>query len=309
MCSLNVWTVVIVLLVLLILVDISLAILIKREERVAKATERKKKSYWSWNIVIQIDVAAVIVALGIILSRSLFPCGSNLTPAPSPTVAQNPTATPERSPNEKPRNVEILIQLRTTISVTVENNFYIIQPYAGTNELVQGKKGTYYRVELKSMIPTEKVLFKGGEYVIDGFNPKFSESINHFNEDIINNLKAGGVPFQIYVMGSADQIGAGLHWNLAPGYEYRSVRFHKRLGSNLFSSELEPPVVIPNPYTNNDLPNLRAEFIRNTLGNDPYNLSADILEGGITENYSQPLDRNVVFLLYIAWPESTKREQ
>ena len=48
-------------------------------------------------------------------------------------------------------------------------------------------------------------------------------------------------------------------------------------------------------------PDLRARFTQEVLKG--FRLSSNILEGDVTTNLDNPMDRHITFLLYVRWPD------
>jgi len=179
---------------------------------------------------------------------------------------------------------------------SIENEWYKIKAEENT-EIVLGKKGNYYLVEIKALVEVGRSLFRPARYVAKDFELRFRESLEQFHRNVINRLN-GNANYMIFVKGSADKIGTkSLKRFFDQGFYYNEI-YYLQKNAKYVLPELQRKQ-IPQPYRNKHLPDLRARFIQEEIKKPPYNMEARIIEGSVSRNYYYPSDRNVVFLLYI----------
>jgi hypothetical protein len=192
--------------------------------------------------------------------------------------------------------VNIYVQLQQGIS----RPRFDARPHVN-DDVVKGKNGQYYLVHFKDADAQELVFFEGGKYEKDELGPELNAAIDAFRADITNALQGGGVHFEMFVRGSADIVDDDKEYIalLLPG-ESKTIEYYPALDKahNVFASETKTHVVT-RAYTNRDLPDLRAAYIRDRLSHN--GLKSTVLEGLVTPDENK-LDRNVTMLLFVTWP-------
>ncbi len=185
--------------------------------------------------------------------------------------------------------------LRDKMGVEMRTENYDVSLYPD-NEVLEGKKGRYYVIDLKEAKSGIRYYFQPGRYTIDKRIPEFRSSLNNFAKDVLEKMH-GKVDYQLLVRGSADK--APFSGKLELGHEYKEISFMKSVGDDRYASGLVNAAVRES-VANEDLPNLRAAFLQQIIAN-AYPLKAPvILEGSVTPRHAEG-DRNVELLLYVNW--------
>lgn len=174
-------------------------------------------------------------------------------------------------------------------------------------EIIKGKKGNYYKVELKNVTHQEKVLFPTGKYVIDELDDNLLIPLNSFTDSVYNILKEG-FDCKLYVRGIADQLGNdSFRGNFEDGYgasEGFSNFYIFPEEGNFYTSQKLLQRIKP-PFTNEELPNLRGRFLQKIIEQHFTDINPpEILEGRVTNNILRE-DRSGFLLMYVDW-ESNK---
>jgi len=189
---------------------------------------------------------------------------------------------------------------------SLDTDFYRIEPFPD-DELVSGSHGYYYIVDLKSVYKKEVWRFKLEDYTVDNFDRDFGRSVAAFVRDIIEPIESVA-KYKLFVRGSADRdIGNDFRGNFAPRHRYSSVTYLQysegegNYGPNPKVHEIEEP------FTNKDLPFLRAKFMQGKLGSKVYDLREEpvILEGEVNQAEKNESLRNATVFLFVDW--ETKR--
>jgi hypothetical protein len=182
----------------------------------------------------------------------------------------------------------------------LETDLYKIHRIVET-QFVEGKEGNYFEIDLRHAETKKVICFQAGKYVIDGFDIHFCDAVNTFVQDILENRHIRNKKYELYILGSADIAGHDTFFAetdsryLFPNgikcleiadsgnpYRYKDVK--KNVGSQ---------------YTNVDLPNLRAAFVKLKIDEMRLiNKEITILSGSVTSVVNQ-LDRNAKLILYI----------
>lgn len=169
-----------------------------------------------------------------------------------------------------------------------------------TSELVSGKKGSYYLIDLKNTEKQTILKFENGKYIINNLNKDFGVSIVNFLNDFDYLIKHTQNA-KIYILGSADILGNNtFHGVFEPSKVYSTIYFHKQISPELFSPEISE-INISNHFKNSELPILRSAFLQDILKN-PYGYESEIIEGTVSLNINSE-ERNVKIILYTDWNE------
>lgn len=199
---------------------------------------------------------------------------------------------------DKNKSIGVL-DIKFKLQGIVRTPYYEVMPFL-ENELVSGKNGKYYIIDIKKAHKKNRIRFDAGQYTISAFESEYTNSISNFITDIISNI-AGKVEYDIFIKGSADIAGNTTFSNhLNPNYEYKAVHYYPQDYTN---SDKFIPIIesqkIPNIYKNKHLPNLRAKFISEKL-KDAYDMDSIILDGNVSLKVDKR-DRNVLLLLFVRW--------
>ena len=184
--------------------------------------------------------------------------------------------------------------LRKAMDGKLSSNTYRIEPL-GEPELVAGRRGTYYSVELTNAKSGERFIFDSGKYTFQSNRAAYKASFNSFAGDVLKVLD-GKAKVDLFVRGSADaQPYTGA---LEPGFEFKKVSY---LPSSR-GKYLAGPAVMPvdSVVKNTDLPNLRGEYLRAFLSQLYPSAPATILEGQVRKKESAAA-RNTELILFVAW--------
>ena len=199
----------------------------------------------------------------------------------------------ERRPEELSSD---LLRLRDRMGAQMKTESYDVSTYPD-NELIRGKRGRYYVVDIKDAAQGVRFHFDAGKYTIATRQEQFRSSLNKFVQDILEKVH-GKVDYQIFVRGSADS--AQFRGRFEPGHEYRNVRYLRTLGGDKYGNELGTLRIDGNSIQNTDLPNLRAAFLQRVVGS-VYALSEPvILDGSVTSKVAQA-DRNAELIVFLNW--------
>ena len=203
--------------------------------------------------------------------------------ASSRTVAADPSA------------MRDVMNLRDKMGVEMHASDYDVSLYPD-NEVVSGKKGRYYVIDLKEAKSGVRYYFQPGRYTIDKRAPEFRASLNAFAKDVLETMH-GKVEYQLMVRGSADK--APFSGQLEPGHEFKQIAYLRSAGDDRYVTDLTSTMVNAT-IANSDLPNLRAAFLQKIIG-DAYPLKNPIiLEGTVSPRIAEG-DRNAELLLFVNW--------
>lgn len=164
------------------------------------------------------------------------------------------------------------------------------------NEMIKGKKGSYYVIDLKDAEGGAKFGFAAGKYTLDRSDKKFRKALSVFMRDVAEKLE-GNIDYQLMVRGSAD--AAAYRGLQNKDYQYREISYLPEVGEGRYlTTETVRQVEVK--IVNEDLPFLRAKYLKELVG-DVYPTSvANILEGQITSKVNKR-DRNAELLLFVNW--------
>ena len=162
-------------------------------------------------------------------------------------------------------------------------------------ELVMGRRGKYYVIELKNSNSGDRFTFDSGKYTFQSSRGAFKASFHSFAADVLKQLE-GRAKFSLYVRGSADaQAYTGA---LEPGFEYRSLSYLPSSRGKYLANLATAPV--PQIVRNAELPNLRGEYLRKYLGELYPSAPISLLEGTVTKK-DNPAARNTELILFVGW--------
>ncbi|HYL98410.1 MAG TPA: hypothetical protein VEZ90_05600 [Blastocatellia bacterium] len=270
---------------LMISIDAVLFMRARKKEQSAREREERRPRFW------QKYLALILLNIAITISVSITIVSKpDRRQAPPPPV---PSPTPHPSPEKK---VD-LPSLREHLKKRYDREGFTIEPRLDA-EVVQGKIGNYYDVYIKG-----PALFPEGEYIIRDAELSYRAPLLNYVSEIDDVLKAAP-EHRLYVKGSADYKGqASFSRDFEiDRYTFREIPCLKYdVRQEQFSQDVEVHR-IPGKYTNSDLPDLRARFAQKVL--ETFSLKSEILQGAVTTNLDNPRDRNIVFLLFVRWPDN-----
>ena len=208
-----------------------------------------------------------------------------------------PVAPPPPSPAQVQRQDQTrdLMQLKDRMGARLSTPSYDVEVYPD-RELIGGRLGRYYVVDLKEAASGVRYYFEGGRYTISRSSAEFRTSLNAFIADVLAKME-GNVRYDLFVRGSADR--KPYQGRFEPGFEYRQVRFLRSAGGDRYRTE-PGERTIENVVRNEDLPDLRATFIRNLVAESYPVKPPVVLEGSVTPKLDNR-DRNVELILFVEW--------
>jgi hypothetical protein len=192
---------------------------------------------------------------------------------------------------EKAKKIEKLIK---ELDNGIKTDNYEIIPSLN-NEIIKGKKGKYYIVDLRHADYKAKIQFSNAKYIVDNFDRKFQISAYAFKHKVFDELNKGKKP-ELYIKGSANNLPyIGKQY---PGYTYRKIGYFIKTQNTEQFSSIFGEDILSEDISNENLPNLRAKFIQEKLSKIFLHNTPIILQGSITSGTSN-LDRNVTLLMFV----------
>jgi hypothetical protein len=188
-----------------------------------------------------------------------------------------------------------LVRLRDRLGTAIKTENYDVEPYPA-RELVGGRMGKYYAVDLKNAANGIRYFFEGGKYTLRTGQAEFRTSLNAFIGDVLKKVD-GNARYDLFVRGSAD--AKPYEGRLEAGAEIRQVSYLRQVGADRYASE-PADMTVGTVVRNTNLPNLRAAFMRD-LVTSTYPIKPPlVLEGTVTPK-TDDRDRNVELILFIDW--------
>jgi hypothetical protein len=194
--------------------------------------------------------------------------------------------------------------------ITVKNrtNEYVEYINLENKELLQGLVGNYYLVDIRSAETNHLITFNSGKYFINSFSKEYNAPMLEFKNNILEFIKNSSSSinkFKVFVKESADITGnLTFEQKLNPNYQYESIVYFKKRNNSEYQYINEQGVTrIENrTYRNRDLPNLRANFIKDIF-QEKYQINdflgeIGILDGSISQDTTFA-SRNVKIFLYL----------
>ncbi|MTB53324.1 hypothetical protein [Lewinella sp. W8] len=195
--------------------------------------------------------------------------------------------------------------------VTVEEfseSFEIERPYWEAtfhpdDEVVEGYVGRYFQVELKNAEKVVKLLFGPGEYFMKkrDFRDNYGSVIGAFVAETLSAIrKSDQRKVKLFIQGSADITGQNsFRGNLDESYYFDEIEMLPMKGSDENFGQTPTSKTIPERgFRNEDLPNLRGQYLREMIKIYAKKLDPIVLEGSVKEKVDKA-DRNAVIYLFI----------
>jgi hypothetical protein len=202
-------------------------------------------------------------------------------------------ATPHVLP--EPRSNSTLDALKARMSTRMTTPNYDVEVYPD-RELIRGRVGRYYVVDLKNVASGVRFFFDGGKYTLARSSQEFRGALNSFVSEILTKFE-GRAEYALFVRGSADQ--KSYEGAFEPGAEFRRISFVRALGGDKYGLEMGERRV-DGRVRNVDLPDLRAAFLQKIVTETYPTKPPIILEGAVTPK-TDDRDRNVELILYVDW--------
>ena len=188
-----------------------------------------------------------------------------------------------------------LMRLKDKMGARLSTPSYDVEVYPD-KEMIRGRQGRYYVVDMKNAMSGIRYHFEGGKYTLARSSQEFRSSLNTFVADILSKFE-GNVRYDLYVRGSADI--KPYEGRFEPGQEFRTINFLKNLGGDKYGVDTGLRTV-GDVVRNLDLPDLRAAFLQKIVA-DSYPLKRPIILEGAVSPKADDRDRNVELLLFVDW--------
>ena len=168
-----------------------------------------------------------------------------------------------------------------------------------TDELVQGRKGSYYVVFLKDATKKARFSFPGGRYVIEDFDTRFRRAVTSFVREVLAVIE-GGTDYDIFVRGSSSATPMSVERTLVPKREYVQIGYLPKIADGRYAGSPVQVHAVPRSYKNENLPFLRAAFLQDVVKTfyplkEPVVLQSDVAESRDTAGQYAEL------ILFVDW--------
>ncbi|MEQ1695285.1 MAG: hypothetical protein ABL901_05520 [Hyphomicrobiaceae bacterium] len=191
-----------------------------------------------------------------------------------------------------PREADTLTVLRKALDSKMSTATYKVDAMSEA-ELVDGRKGRYYLIELKNPKTGNRFTFDSGKYTFQSSRAAYKTSFNAFAADVLKQLE-GQAKFDLFVRGSAD--AQAYNGQLEPGFEYRKISYLPNSRGKYLSNPAT--INVAQSVKNTDLPNLRGEYLRGYLAELFPVAKVNLLEGYVTKK-DNPAARNTELILFV----------
>ena len=212
-----------------------------------------------------------------------------IRPLPAVKLVPTPAAV------ERVDQTRDLMRLKERMGARLSTPNYDVEVYPD-REMIRGRQGRYYVVDMKNAASGIRYYFEGGKYTLARSSQEFRSSLNTFVADILSKFE-GNVRYDLYVRGSADN--KPYEGRFEPGQEFRSINFLKNLGGDKYGVDAGQRTV-GDVVRNLDLPDLRAAFLQKIVA-DSYPLKQPIILEGTVSPKTDDRDRNVELILFVDW--------
>ena len=168
--------------------------------------------------------------------------------------------------------------------------------------MVAGYKGRYFEVNLKDASKNATILFPIGKYFMNKktFRKQYGATIGSFVVEALFHLKKDDQQrVKLFIQGSADGVGSStFRGDLNADYYYESVNVLPSTGGERFESEAVERSVPASNFKNSDLPNLRAQFLKELISVYTDKFDPILLEGIVVDAENEK-ERNAIIYLFI----------
>lgn len=178
------------------------------------------------------------------------------------------------------------------------------------DEVVEGYKGRYFEIQLKDANQNVKLLFGPGEYFMgkSDFRKNYGKTIGAFVTEALHAMKkTDRDKVVLFIQGSADIVGQNtFSGNLDKIYFYDNISLLPQNADNEQFSGAPKDVKVPERnFRNDDLPNLRGQFLKEMIAVYSKKLDPVLLEGAV-KDFASEGERNAIIYLFI--PETLVSE-
>jgi hypothetical protein len=201
---------------------------------------------------------------------------------------------PRPAPERKAQMRDLLLMRDRMAARWVTPNFDIEAFPA--RELVGGRSGRYYVVDLKDAASGVRFYFEGGKYTLRATDAEVRRALNAFIAEVLSHMQ-GAVRYELFVRGSADR--KPYEGRPDPTTPMQRVAYLRAAGPDRYLGE-QGETVIDTIVRNRDLPNLRAGFLRDLVAATYPVKVPVVLEGAVTDKIDDR-DRNVELILFVDW--------
>jgi hypothetical protein len=222
------------------------------------------------------------------------PAVLQVAPKPEPAVVPQPQPQPAANTSTS-EIVRDLLRLKDRLGSEPETPNYDIATI-DSRELIRGRKGRYYTINLKTASSGNRFFFDLGKFTFTSSLPAFRTALSAFATEVTAKLD-GHVPNELLVRGRADD--SAWTGQVDPAARYQQVAFLRDLGSGTY---LGTPTIrrFDGPLSNVDLPYLRAAYLNETVTAQFPSKPPLVLDSLITSNGDRT-DRGVDLILYVDW--------
>jgi len=166
--------------------------------------------------------------------------------------------------------------------------------------IIKNKKGCYYKVTLRGLDLSRSyrykpILFSCGQHTIDKFSTRFRESLM-----TLSRLLQPLDDYKIYIRGMADA-GGSCSIDQISSHNPIHLNYIPRVSDFAEIHQGHASVSIDNPVTNDELPLLRAAFLKNSISIRSYAINGmpELLESKVSENNNSSDDRQAQIYLFL----------
>lgn len=207
------------------------------------------------------------------------------------------------------------VQLEPVTPEQWAESFEVERPYWDAvfhpdDEVVEGQKGRYFEVRLKDADKNIKLLFGAGEYCLNksDFRKKYGSTIGAFVTEALHGLKKNDQQkVKLFIQGSADIAGHKTFsgkLNEQFYYETISILPQKADPERFSNATIEKNIPAKN-FRNDDLPDLRAQYLKEMISAYSKKFDPVVLQGTV-KDFKDVGERNVV--IYLFFPETLLAE-
>ena len=178
------------------------------------------------------------------------------------------------------------------------------------NEVVDGYVGRYFELQFKDADKQLKLLFGPGEYFLEksDFRKTYGPTMGTFVTEALHHMKqADQAKVVLFIQGSADIAGHNtFRGNLDPHYAYSEVSvLPQKDDQETFGSQPTSKTIPEKQFTNEHLPDLRGNYLKEMISAYSKKLNPVLLEGKV-QSFTDEQERNAV--IYLFFPEEVLEE-
>jgi hypothetical protein len=195
--------------------------------------------------------------------------------------------------------VRQIVELKKQMAAAGISDDYFDLRVIPTDELVKGKKGTYYAVYLRDAKRKRRFQFSGGRYVIKRFDTRFRAALASFTRKVLAPLH-GGLDYALYVRGSASSRPMRRERKMDEKFAFEKVDFMHAAGEEFYDANRSSSKTFADRYGNEELPYLRAAFLQKVVGDTIPFARPKMLESIVSDSRSRK-EQFAEILLFVDW--------